>query len=181
LLDDHERFGPLAPDSVGRAYIDFMKREGLSAAGLVAESEINREGGKRFDDDLTWFGERLRDTHDMYHVLSGYGRDGLGEAALLAFTHGQQPGRGVIFIAFMGFRQMRKTLPASLDLKAVWREARTNGRAAEKIVDQDILALVHEPLADARARLNIPPPLAYRAVLRAYENLPADVREMYAA
>lgn len=181
MLDDHESFGPLAPDSVGRAYIDFMKREGLSAAGLVAESEINREGGMRFEDDLSWFGERLRDTHDMYHVLSGYGRDALGEAALLAFTYGQQPGRGVIFIAFMGFRQMRKTLPASLDLKAVWREARMNGRAAEKIVDQDILALLHEPLADARARLNIPAPLAYRAALRAYEDFPADVREMYAA
>jgi len=181
LLDDHDSFGTLAPDSVGRAYIDFMKREGLSAAGLVAESEINRDGAKRFDDDLTWFGDRLRDTHDMYHVLSGYGRDGLGEAALLAFTYGQQPGRGVIFIAFMAFRRMRKTLPSSLDLKAVWREARKNGQAAEKIVDQDILALLHEPLAEARARLNIPSPVAYRAALRAYDELPADVREMFAA
>ncbi len=181
LLDDHDSFGPLAPNSVGRAYIDFMKREGLSAAGLVAESEINREGEVRFDDDLTWFGNRLRDTHDMYHVLSGYGRDALGEAALLAFTHGQQPGRGVIFISFMGFRQMRKTLPGSLDLKAVWREARQNGRAAEKIVDQDILALLHEPLADARTRLNIKRPAAYKAALHAYNELPANEREMLVA
>ena len=178
LLDDHASFGQLAPDSVGRAYIDFMTREGLTAAGLVAESEINRAAGKRFDDDLSWFGDRLRDTHDMYHVLSGYGRDALGEAALLAFTHGQQPGRGVIFISFMGFREMRRVLPNALDLKAVWREARENGRAAEKIVDQDILELLHEPLAEARARLNIGRPIAYKAALRAYSELPTDVLDV---
>jgi len=181
LLDDHDSFGPLPADSVGRAYIDFMKREGLTAAGLVAESEINRGNAQEFDDDLTWFGHRLRDTHDMYHVLSGYGRDGLGEAALLAFTHGQQPSRGIIFIAKMAFRRMRRMLPASLKLKDVWSEAREHGLEASKIVDQDILALLHEPLADARARLNIKPPKAYQAALRAYNELPLETRETLAA
>ncbi len=181
LLDDHDAFGALPVGSVGEAYIDFMKREGLTAAGLVAESDIRQGNGQVFDDDLNWFGNRLRDTHDMYHVLSGYGRDGLGEAALLAFSHGQQPGRGIIFISFMAFRRMRKVLPASLGLKAVWREARENGRAAAKIMDQDILALLHEPLADVRARLNIKPPTAYKAALRAYDTLPIETREMFVA
>ncbi|MEO9971207.1 MAG: Coq4 family protein [Hyphomonadaceae bacterium] len=181
LLDDHAALGPLPAGSVGRAYIDFMTREGLTARGLVAESEIFRKGTKQFDDDLKWFGDRLRDTHDMYHVLSGYGRDGLGEAALLAFTHGQQPSRGVYFIAKMAFRRMRKELPASFDLKEVWREARENGLAARKILDQDILSLLNEPLAEARGRLNIKPPKAYKAALRLYSELPQEMRELTAA
>jgi|GEM_PF-87373 len=181
LLDDHEAFGALPIGSVGQAYIDFMKREGLTAAGLVAESDIRNGDGRIFDDDLTWFGNRLRDTHDMYHVLSGYGRDSLGEAALLAFSYEQQPGRGIIFISFMAFRRMRKMLPASLDLKTVWHEARENGRAAARIMDQDILALLNEPLAEARARLNIKPPTAYKAALRAYDALPLETREMFSA
>lgn len=181
LLDDHAALGPLPMGSVGRAYIDFMTREGLTAKGLVAESEIFRKGTKQFDDDLKWFGDRLRDTHDMYHVLSGYGRDGLGEAALLAFTHGQQPSRGVYFIAKMAFRRMRKELPASFDLKEVWREARENGLAARKLLDQDILSLLNEPLTEARGRLNIKPPKAYKAALRLYNELPQEMREMTAA
>lgn len=181
LLDDHAGLGPLPVDSVGRTYIDFMTREGLTAGGLVAESEINRGTAREFDDDLTWFGHRLRDTHDMFHVLSGYGRDGLGEAALLAFTHGQQPSRGIFFIAKMAFRRMKKELPSTLRLGAVWAEARENGLAASKIVDQDIISLLYEPLSEARARLNIKAPAAYKNALRRYNELPVQMHEMTAA
>ncbi len=178
ILDDHEALGDLPSGSVGRAYIDFMKREGLTAAGLVEESMIRTADQPVYDDDLAWFSARQRDTHDMFHVLSGYGRDGLGEAALLAFTHGQNGGGfGILFIAFMGFRKMRKELPASIDLKAVWKEARVNGKAAKKIVDQDIIAMLYEPLEEVRARLSIKPPAAYRAALKAFSDLPGETRD----
>ena len=65
-------------------YIAFMKREGLSAAGLVAESH-KWAPPENLPRDLTqWYFDRLRDTHDLFHVLTGYGRDALGEASLLA-------------------------------------------------------------------------------------------------
>lgn len=181
LLDDHASLGELPQGSVGRTYIDFMKREGLTAAGLVAESEKLLNGREKFDDDLTWYGERQRDTHDMFHILSGYGRDGLGEAALLAFTYGQNPGRGILFISNVGFWKMCRELPRTIDLKAVYAEAREHGKLAAKIADQDILALLSEPLEEVRARLNIKPPLAYRAALQAFSDLPSDVREALAA
>lgn len=181
LLDNHAAFGNLASKSVGQTYIDFMKREGLTAAGLVEESQILGANDPTFDDDLAWFGHRLRDTHDMFHVLSGYGRDGLGEAALLAFSYGQNPGRGILFISNMAFRQMRKQLGRELDFKAVYREARENGKRAGKIVQQDILAMLEEPLDVVRERLGIKPPLAYRAALKAFEALPGEVRSLAAA
>lgn len=181
LLDDHAGLGELPQGSVGRTYIDFMTREGLTAAGLVEESNIRTQGQPEYNDDLEWFGQRLRDTHDMFHVLSGYGRDGLGEAALLAFTHGQHGGRGIIFISKMAFRKMRKEMPRSIDLKAVYDEAHHNGKIAKHIVDQDILALLNEPLEDVRARLNIKPPVAYKAALKAFSELPLEMQEMLAA
>ncbi len=181
LMDDHESFGTLAPKSVGRKYIDFMKREGLTAAGLVEESQIRSRDEDVFDDDLLWFGNRLRDTHDIFHVLTGYGRDGLGEAALLMFSHGQNPGRGISFISNVAFRQMRKTLGQKVDFVAVKEEARRNGKQAAKIIQQDILALMHEPIDKVRTRLRIAKPVAYKAALQAYMALPAEQRDMLAA
>ncbi|MEM7767826.1 MAG: Coq4 family protein [Pseudomonadota bacterium] len=164
LLDDHDWIRKLPADSVGRAYIDFMEREGLTAQGLVDESQ--KFYRTTHDDLIQWYGHRKRDTHDLFHVLSGYGRDALGEACLLAFTHGQSGGgRGVIFIAYMGCRQIRKELPRNIDVMACYREGRRNGAAAEKIIAQDILALLEEPLEAARARLGIAPPVAYRDAL----------------
>ncbi|MEM0985552.1 MAG: Coq4 family protein [Pseudomonadota bacterium] len=170
LLDNHDWIRDLPEGTVGRAYIRFMEAEGLSAEGLVAESD--KFHSKRYDDLVEWFGNRKRDTHDLFHVLSGYGRDALGEASLLAFTHGQAGGgRGVIFIAFMGCRQIRKSLPRHIDVMACYREGRENGASACKIVEQDILALMEEPLDAARARLGIAKPVAYRKAL-------AEIRQL---
>jgi ubiquinone biosynthesis protein COQ4 len=165
LLDDHDWIRALPEGTVGRAYIDFMEREGLSAQGLVEESEKFRGAVRDFDDDYQWFGNRLRDTHDLFHVLSGYGRDALGEASLLAFTYSQNPGLGVIFISYMGCRQIMKSVPKEARIMDCFREGKRNGAAASRIVRQDIIALLHEPLDAARARLNIAKPVAYRHAL----------------
>jgi len=106
ILDDHAPLKALPKGSVGRAYVDFMEREGLTAHGLVEESLQQRAHHTKYDDDLLWYSDRLRDTHDMYHVLTGYGRDALGEDALLGYTHSQHGGMGVSFIAYMGNRQI---------------------------------------------------------------------------
>lgn len=161
MLDDHDWIRALPKGTVGRAYVDFMEREGLTAQGLVDESEKFRGAVRDFDDDYYWFGNRLRDTHDLFHVLSGYGRDALGEASLLAFTYGQNPGLGVIFISYMGCRQIMKSVPKEARIMDCFREGKRNGAAASRIVREDIIALLHEPLDAARARLNIAKPVAY--------------------
>lgn len=178
ILDDHSWIEKLPEGSVGRAYIAFMEREGLSAQGLVDESlKMERP---RFDDWIEWYGRRLRDTHDLYHVLSGYGRDALGEASLLAYTYGQHKGRGLIFIAYMGTRQIRKAVPREIDVMACFHEGRRNGAAARNIEENDIIALLHEPIEEVRERLNIRPPLAYRRALQQIAAL-GNVRELLAA
>ena len=171
-LYDHGTLRRLPEGSVGRAYVSFMEREGLTAQGLVDEAEkVHRDD--EHDDVIGWYARRKRDTHDLFHVLSGYGRDALGEASLLAFTYGQsRGGRGVIFIAYMGCRQLRKSLPREIDVMACFHEGRRNGKAARSIVEQDIMALLAEPLEAARRRLGIKPPTAYSNALGQIAGLP---------
>lgn len=166
LLDDHGWIEKLPEGTVGRAYLDFMRREGLSAQGLVEESEKHRSKAREYDDDYLWYANRLRDTHDLFHVLTGYNRDALGEASLLAFTYSQNPGNGVLFIAFMGCRTIAKHAPKEARIMDCFREGKRNGAKAAKIMRQDIIALMHEPLEAARARLGIDTPVAYQHALK---------------
>jgi ubiquinone biosynthesis protein COQ4 len=165
MLDDHARWANCSPNSVAAHYIAFMKREGLSAAGLVAESH-KWAPPEDLPRDLTqWYFDRLRDTHDLFHVLTGYGRDALGEASLLGFSYEQNHNKGILFIAYAGARQIKKVSRTKAPLFAAIKEGRKLGRAAEKIAHQDIAALMAEDIDAARARLNIGKPAIYRQCL----------------
>jgi len=174
ILDDHAPLKALPLGTVGRTYVDFMEREGLTANGLVEESQVNRREHQNFDDDLLWYANRLRDTHDMYHVLTGYGRDALGEDALLGYTHSQHGGLGVSFIAFMGNRQIAKAAPKEARVKEVLAEGRRNGKAAKRIIEQDIVGLLDQPIEDVRARLNIAEPVLYKQALEVFKSYDQD-------
>lgn len=169
ILDDHSWIRALPEGTVGRAYVEFMEREGLSAQGLVDESMKHQTKSREYDDDMLWYGNRLRDTHDLFHVLTGYNRDALGEASLLAFTYSQNPGLGVIFISFMGCRTIAKHAPKGARVMDCFWEGKRHGAAAQKIIQQDIIALMHEPLEAARKRLGIEPPVVYQETLALLE------------
>ena len=83
LMDD-AWLDAFAPGTVGAAYRDFVRSEQLSAEGLA---EVSRQGDGAVDikHPYAWFGRRNRDVHDIWHILSGYHRDALGEASLVAF------------------------------------------------------------------------------------------------
>lgn len=163
LLDDHARLRAMPAGSVAHAYVDFMEREGLSAAGLVAEYDRFQQG-RRYGDLIEWYVNRLRDTHDLLHVLTGYGRDALGEQCVLAFTYGQNPAPGNIFIAYMGGLNMKRTIRSDAPVFKAINEARDLGRACPRIAEQSIAALLAEPLLAARQRLGIHAPQFYERV-----------------
>jgi len=168
ILDDHATLEKLPAGTVGRAYIDFMQREGLSAAGLVAESEKMRRGKPLYGDQLEWYGDRLRDTHDLLHVLTGYGRDALGEQCVLGFTYGQNRNLGNLFISYLGGLELRRKVKVGAPVLSAIREGQRNGTAAANIVDESITALLAEPIEAARKRLNIGSPTQYHAAHGAY-------------
>lgn len=148
-----------APGTVGAAYNHFLESTGYSADGLAEVSKVNRE-----EDMLhpyAWFGRRVRDTHDIWHVLNGYKADeSLGEAALVAFSYAQVGGLGWAFIAAAASLKSLKVTGNRLFAKAVW-EGYRRGRKAEWMIGEDYEKLMREPIDAARARLGLSEPVAY--------------------
>lgn len=161
ILDDHATLRQLPKGSVAHAYCDFMESEGLSAQGLVDELDRYRSPDFYFPDQVTWYFNRLRDTHDLLHVLTGFGRDALGEQCVLAFTYSQQPALAHLFLGYAGALQIRKHKAAPVPVFRAVREAQKLGRACPRLVEQPIRELLAMPLETARARLNIHPPKYY--------------------
>lgn len=159
LLDDHERLRAMPEGSVAHAYCDFMEKEGLTAAGLVAEGE--KMGRRRYGDMVEWYGGRNRDTHDLLHVLTGYGRDALGEQCVLAFTYGQNPAPANLFIAYAGGLNVRKNTKTKAPILRAINEAKRLGKGCPRVAEEDIAGLLAEPLDTARQRLKITPPQHY--------------------
>ncbi|MEM9839078.1 MAG: Coq4 family protein [Pseudomonadota bacterium] len=160
-LDDHEHLATLPEGSLGRAYLSFMTREGLTAAGLEAEQRKFKP--ETYDDLIQWWTDRARDVHDLIHVLTGYSRGALGELSNLAWTYGMgRGGLGDIFIAVMGAIEMKRWFPRE-PLFRVLYEGWQNGRKAKLLYIQDIEELFQRPLTDVQALLNIRPAPLYEA------------------
>jgi ubiquinone biosynthesis protein COQ4 len=168
ILDDHATLRRTPKGSLAHAYCDFMEAEGLSAAGLVAESD--RAGRPRFPDLVEWYINRSRDTHDLFHVLTGYGRDALGEASVLLFTHGQSPSQGHLLIGYAGAANIKKMAKGTkAPVFGAVREAHRTGKGAPPLINQPIRQLLERPLEDVRAELRIPQPVQYRECHRVWQ------------
>ena len=165
LMDD-AWLDSFASGSVGAAYRHFVRSENLSADGLV---EISRQRRGQVDErhPHAWFGRRMRDSHDIWHILSGYHRDATGEACLVAFSYGQTRALGWAVLAIGAALRPRPGAKAPY-VKAIWQGYR-RGKAAAWLPGQDYEALMAEPLEAARTRLGLTPPTFYDAI-------PADRR-----
>jgi ubiquinone biosynthesis protein COQ4 len=179
VLDDHETLLKLPEGSVAHAYVAFMRREGLTAAGLVEESERVRR--PTYGDQLEWYGKRTRDTHDLVHVLTGYGRDALGEQCALGFSYGQDRGWTALFLAWAGALEIRRRVKVDAPVFKAVGEAQRMGTAAQRIIEQDVRALLAEPLEAARARLGIQPTTQYTQAHTVYRSRGIDPYNFLAA
>lgn len=166
-----------APGTVGAAYREFLERTGYSAAGLAEISNLERE--PLVEHPYAWFGRRVRDVHDIWHVLTGYQADEmLGEAALVGFSYAQSGRWGWAFIAAASALKSLRVTRGTAFARAViegWR----HGRQAQWLLGEDYEALLNESLAAARERLGIREPLAYRRAqeLLAVQAASADVKD----
>ena len=158
-LSDRDALLALPEGTLGRTYAEFMGREQISADGLV---DASMEGGGGPDPDLPperqWFGMRLRDMHDLWHVVSGYNRDLVGEASLLAFTYAQTRNRGIGFIVAAAYWRGGQEHP---EVRPIIREGYRRGKRAAWLPGQDWEALLERPLDEVRLRLGLGDPPSY--------------------
>lgn len=145
---DLDRLGRLPPGTLGRAYADHMNGNSFDPKGFP-----NLPSGNAVD----FVSAHLYDTHDVWHVVTGFGTDVAGELGLQAFYLAQFPAKlGVTLLAAgmlntlgpRGFddrdRRMREVVRG-------WMLGRTS-RPLFGVRWDDLWAL---PLAEVRARLGV--------------------------
>jgi ubiquinone biosynthesis protein COQ4 len=166
-LDDPVWLARFGPGTLGTAYREFREARGFTAEGLADEA---RKVAPLVDAQhpVIWYSRRIRDVHDIWHVLTGYGTDALGEACVVSFSYAQTRNLGFAFIGWGAAREIQREVRSIPARRAVWQAYR-NGKAARWLPALDYEALFEEPLETVRARLNIRPADIYRAV-------PAEVR-----
>jgi ubiquinone biosynthesis protein COQ4 len=162
-LSDTAWLASFDPGTVGAAYRDFIAPRGLSAEGLADESRKIPDADIDAPHPLAWYGRRLRDVHDVWHVLTGYGTDALGEVCVVAFSYAQTRSLGFAAIALAGAREFSR-LKDGNPYGAAVREAWSHGRSAAWLPAVDYPALFAMPLEEARDRLSIKPNTLYRSI-----------------
>lgn len=165
LLRDREALAALPEGSLGRAYLAFMTEGGLTPEGLEQASDVlgpERDGR----DEAAWIGQRMRDTHDLWHVVTGYRGDLLGESSLLGFTFVQTGTRGIGLLAAVSLLRAEDPDDRRLMLDGLVRGLRAAWLPAVRW--EELLA---EDLEVVRARLRVGPPPSYEP-LYAHELAP---------
>lgn len=156
-LAERERLEALPPESFGHRYARFMAEQQLRADGLLDAAELVRDPQRQLDPERRWFFNRLRDMHDPWHVLTGYGRDLAGEAANLAFTFAQTRSRGIGVIVLTAALLGPRRLDAFWQ-RYLWRAWR-RGRRCRPLWLARYEELLPRPLAEVRRELGIEEPL----------------------
>ncbi|HZO17237.1 MAG TPA: Coq4 family protein [Polyangiaceae bacterium] len=170
VLGNARQLSTLPANSLGRAYLDFMRDEGISADGLVEASAVGHHERRRRPPttDAEVLEDRMRDSHDLWHVVTGYRGDLVGEAALLAFAFAQTRHPGVGLMVLGSLLQATLTpndaVTVDVDPRRVIVEGFWRGLRCEWLVAQDWESLLPQPLDEVRKRLRLGTPPHYTPV-----------------
>jgi len=170
ILGDFERLRAMPEGSFGRTYLEFMESGGLTPDGLIdvaEQSGVNMRGS-----DLPEYSRafmHFETIHDVWHVVTGYNRDALGELCLLETSRVLTYNRSFSLITFIGGIVIKKEQP-SLPIRKAKREAVKNAKVMAWLPEIDFEALLPLPLEDVRAQLNIRTP-------EIYNSIPQDVKD----
>lgn len=145
-MTDLENLLKYPQDSLGYCYAAAMKLQGLRPDFY---RNINIE------DDYSYIAMRMRQTHDVWHIVTGFGTDSAGEAGLQAFTLAQMrsPLAGALLGAFM-VSALKSSSPLSSLVDRMQQGWRMGGIAAPFIA-QKWEENWEKPLSEWRANLKV--------------------------
>lgn len=93
LLADRAALAAMPTGSFADAYLRYLGDEGMGSAEYFLAAAGLDEKAARFgwSEDQLWFVKRMANSHDLFHVVSGYDRSIVGEIGINAYTAGQIP------------------------------------------------------------------------------------------
>lgn len=144
---DLEALAALPEGTLGRAFAGFLRARGLDPASIPTLPAT---------DAPSYVRAHLYETHDLWHVVTGFETDVAGELGLQAFYAAQLPGRLPIALLAMG---MLNTLIYADDdrdprMQAIARGYRL-GKSARPLFGTDWASLWSTPLEEVRAALGL--------------------------
>lgn len=164
-LNDMPALAAMPEGSLGRAYHAFMDHPetipGYMLSGLIYRDDWI--DSVPMDGELRWCFERWIQTHDLMHVVSGYGADLAGEGLNIYFTGGYNLGLSWRATSWTPFGLAPRLMRPNIDRRrwlGVLREAWQRGHAARRHLSFESAPweeLLPQPLEDARAALGVPP------------------------
>ncbi|HEY7955663.1 MAG TPA: Coq4 family protein [Polyangia bacterium] len=159
-LADRAALARLPAGSLGRAYLEFVERENISADGIRAAAEKGMTQESPPPAPLDYVHARMRDTHDLWHAAVGYHGDVLGETALLAFTLAQTWNPAIALIIGIGLVKLR----ARPEVRPLILDGFRRGRRAAWLPEQDWESLLALPVDEVRRRLSLESPPVYTPI-----------------
>jgi ubiquinone biosynthesis protein COQ4 len=148
---DFDALRRLPAGSLGRAYVDHLDDNGLTADSQATQTRYVD------DPDVAYLIRRFRQTHDVWHALTGLGTTGHEEVVIHAFSWGQLglPVSKMVVV----FGSLKH-----LVLERRWRllrhgmlDAYRSGRDAAPLLPVYWERAWDEPLAEVRRRYNVRP------------------------
>lgn len=144
---DLDALAALPEGTLGRAYATFLRSRGLTPEVFdTPPAEVR-------DPRAQYVVQRIRQTHDLWHVVTGCDTDPAGEIALQAFTFAQLRAPSTLILALAGtVRTLREKPSLPRDVLAAYRTGRHAARLAT-FPWEDHWAT---PLTEVREMLGLP-------------------------
>jgi len=142
---DFDALERLPDGTLGREYVRFLRDNGISP-DVFKRPNVG-------DDRVAFIMQRIRQTHDLWHVLTGYAPDLRGEILLQAFTYAQLRAPSALAITVLGLvRHGRGQRGFARDVRNAFRR----GKAARKLATYRWENRWSAPLEDLRRELRCP-------------------------
>jgi ubiquinone biosynthesis protein COQ4 len=147
---DLDALAALPPGTLGHEYVRFLRTHGLTP------DVFDGSPADLSDERIAYVVQRMRQTHDLWHVVTGHETTPPGEIALQAFTYAQVRAPSSLILAVVGtLRGMRAERVAVGDVVAAYRA----GASANRFVTFPWEDHWATPLADVRALLGLAAPV----------------------
>ena len=154
LLGNREALAAMPKGSFAHAYLEYLGGDQMGSSEYFLDAAGLDDKARRFgwNDDQLWFVKRMANSHDLFHVVTGYDRDVTGEVGIVCYTAGQIP-----------LLPLRMLMPYFFVLKPSqpirWGgfvlEAFRHGRETSSLACVDYEVLLPLPLDEARREIGM--------------------------
>jgi ubiquinone biosynthesis protein COQ4 len=144
---DLDAFAALPEGTLGHAYAHFLRSRGFTP------DVFDGPPPDVSDPRASYVIQRIRQTHDLWHVVTGHDTNPAGEVALQAFTFAQTRAPSTFILSTVGtLRGLREKPTLPRDVLAAY----LTGRRAEKLIAFPWEDHWATPLTEVRAMLGLP-------------------------